>query len=162
MNPPQKALAFIENELDGDFAICAHDLSGKLLGVAGFKTYDGALVGGTFRSMVTTYGTFGAIWRTALLSLLERDVENTRFLMDGIFVTENARGQGVGSALLKSIITEATRRGYCEVRLDVVDTNPRARELYARSGFEVFGTQNIGLLRHVFGFNAATTMIYKI
>ena len=49
--------------------------------------------------------------------------------------TPAARGQGVGTALLKAIIAEGRRRGYAEVRLDVIDTNPRATALYERIGF---------------------------
>lgn len=162
MRPDTKALAFIERVLDGGHAICAHDREGHLLGVAGFKTPDGALVDGEFRDLSRVYGVRGAAWRAAVLSLLERDTENQRFLVDGIFVASTARGQGVGSTLLKAIITEAGRRGYREVRLDVVDTNPRARALYERMGFRPLSTQNLGLLRHIFGFKSATTMIYAI
>lgn len=162
MHPEAKALSFIETVLDGDHAISAHDRDGNLLGIAGFKTIDGALVDGTFRDLVTTYGLFGASWRAALLSLLERDTENKRFLVDGIFVAPDARNKGVGSTLLRSIITEARRRGYQEVRLDVIDTNPRARALYERIGFVPLDTQELGPLRHIFGFKSATTMVYAI
>jgi hypothetical protein len=76
MKPEIKALAFIKNMLDGSHAICAHDDGGQLLGVAGFKTHKGALVGGTFRDLTQVYGIAGATWRAGLLSLLERDTEN--------------------------------------------------------------------------------------
>lgn len=162
MHPEIKALAFIETVLDCDHAISAHDVHGNLLGIAGFKTIEGALVDGTFQDLAAIYGYFGAGWRALLLSLLERDTENKRFLMDGIFVDPKARGKGVGSTLLKSIVTEARRRGYDEVRLDVIDANPRARALYERFGFIAHGTQNMGPLRHIFGFKSATTMIYQV
>lgn len=162
MHPERKALRFVEAVLDPEHAICAHDHGGALLGVAGFKTFEGALVGGTFRDLAIQYGWVGASWRAALLSLLERDTENQRFLMDGIFVDTTARGQGVGTALLKAIIAEGRRRGYAEVRLDVIDTNPRARALYERFGFEAQGTQRLGPLRHLFGFSAATTMTFRV
>ncbi len=159
MHPEHKALAFIEQVLDPSHAICAHDADGTLLGVAGFKTFEGALVGGTFRDLAKHYGWIGATWRAVFLSLLERDTENKRFLMDGIFVGADARGQGVGSALLRAIIAEGRRRGFAEVRLDVIDTNPRARALYERMGFVAYDTQQLGPLRHLFGFSAATTMV---
>ncbi len=162
MHPPERALQFVETVLDGDHAICAHSRDGQLLGVAGFKTHKGALVGGTFKDLARAYGWLGASWRVCLLLLLERDTENERFLMDGIFVAADARGQGVGSTLLKAIITEAGRRGYSEVRLDVIDSNPRARALYERLGFVAKDTQDIGPLRHVFGFRSATTMVYAL
>jgi len=42
---------------------------------------------------------------------------------------------GVGSALLDAVAREAQARGLKEVRLDVIDSNPRAKALYTRKGF---------------------------
>ncbi len=162
MGPAAKAQAFVERVLDPTHAICAHDADGTLLGVAGFKTIHGALVGGDFADMAAVYGRVGGLWRGLLLNLLERDTDNHRFLMDGIFVAPQARGQGVGSALLEAVATEAAARGFAEVRLDVIDTNPRARALYERHGYQAVGTQNMGPLRLLFGFRSATTMVREV
>ncbi len=162
LGPKYRALIFITRVLRSDHGICAHDEDGQLLGVAGFKTAQGALVGGEFRDLRKVYGWVGASIRALLLSALERDTENERFLMDGIFVAEEARGQGVGTALLHAVYAEAKVRGYRQVRLDVIDTNPRARALYLHEGFEEVDTRQIGLLRHIFGFNASTTMVRDV
>lgn len=162
MGPERKALGFIEQVLDPTHAICARDKSGTLLGVVGFKTYRGALVGGSWRDMAQHYGQIGSLWRLGLMNLLERETENHRFLMDGIFVNGFAQGKGVGTALLNAVSTEARARNYTEIRLDVIDSNPRARALYEREGFVAGGVQHLGLLRHVFGFQSATTMIKRL
>jgi len=159
MGPEAKGLAYVQRVLDSDHAISAYDASGALLGVAGFKTAKGALVGGTFRDLVAIYGPFSATWRAMLLTLIERDTENERFLMDGIFVAASARGQGVGTALLDAVVAEGGKRGYTSVRLDVIDSNPRARALYERHGFKPVKTQQMGVLRHIFNFTSATTMV---
>ena len=65
----------------------------------------------------------------------------------------------VVSALIRAIKHEAVDRGLSTVRLDVIDTNPRARALYERHDFVATGTQRLGLLRHVFGFHSATAMV---
>jgi len=155
MGPKWKAQQFIKRVLRPDHALSAHSDTGRLLGVAGFKTHEGALVGGDFADLQAVFGLLGASWRALLLHALERDTENERFLMDGIFVLPAARGQGIGTALLDAITETAQMRGYREVRLDVIDTNPRARALYERQGFKAIKTQNIGPLRHVFGFRAS-------
>lgn len=162
MGPPEKGKSFVRRVLKPDHAICAHDANGNLLGVAGFKTTKGALVGGTFEDLRAVYGLFSASWRAAFLHLLERDTENERFLMDGIFVTAKARGQGVGTALLHAISDTAKNRGYKEVRLDVIDTNPRAKALYERQGFKAIKSESIGPLRLVFGFRTSTTMVRTV
>lgn len=162
MGPEPRALAFIEEVLDPTHALVARDALGTILGVAGFKTYEGAFVGGGLSEMARHYGRLGSLWRLAILSLLEREVENHRFLMDGIIVAPHARGRGVGTALLDAIAREALKRGHREVRLDVIDSNPRARALYEREGFVPGGEHRLGLLRHAFGFETSTTMIRRV
>jgi ribosomal protein S18 acetylase RimI-like enzyme len=132
------------------------------LGVAGFKTSKGAFVDGGFRDLSRHYGLFGACWRSLLFSALERETENERFLMDGICVAQGARGKGVGTALLDAICAEAASRGYAQVRLDVIDSNPRAKALYLRTGFRTLKTSSIGPLRFVFGFGSATSMVRDV
>lgn len=162
MRPEAKALRFIETVLRPDHALTARTPEGALLGVAGFKTAQGALVGGTARDLRHVYGPWGGTWRGTLLQLLERDTENRRFLMDGLFVAPAARGQGVGTALLAALYDEGRARGHREIRLDVIDSNPRARLLYEREGFRAIKTESIGPLRHLFGFDASTTMVRTI
>ena len=162
LGPRHKALTFFERIMRTDHAISAYAADETLLGIAGFKTAKGALADGSFRDMRDVYGLMSASWRTATIALLERDVENKSFLMDGIFVANNARGQGVGTQLLNAIKQEARQRGYASVRLDVIDTNPRAKALYLRNGFVEAGDHNLGLLRLIFGFRTATRMVAPV
>ncbi len=48
-------------------------------------------------------------------------------------------GHGIGSALLKALITEAARRDCVEVFLEVRTDNSRAQRLYRRYGFAEIG-----------------------
>jgi ribosomal protein S18 acetylase RimI-like enzyme len=162
MGPRYRALVYIGRSLQADHGLCAHDDHGRLLGVAGFKTAKGALVGGSFRDLTQVYGLIGGAIRATIMAALIRDTDNHRFLVDGIFVAPEHRGSGVGTALLDAIMDEARKRGYREVRLDVVDTNPRARALYLNYGFTVLCDYKMGLWRHVFGFRAATTMVRHV
>ncbi len=160
MGPEVLAHRFLTRVIRNDHAIVALQ-AGRLVGLVGFKTPQGAFAGGGFSDLWAIYG-IGALWRGAALWLLGREVDNTRFLLDGLCVDPDARGQGVGTALLDAISAEARARGYRAVRLDVVDTNPRARALYEREGFTVLRTAEMGLLRHLFGFARSTTMIRAV
>lgn len=158
LGPASRATAFFETILNPGFALAARDADGRLLGVAGFKTAEGGLTGGGLRDLARAYGWLGALWRAALLSVLERPLQPGVFQMDGIFVDAAARGQGVGTRLLDAICAEAAARGMAEVQLDVIDTNPRARALYERHGFTAIGTEETGPFARVFGFTSATRM----
>lgn len=162
MGPDARAHRFLERVMRGDHAFVALDAKGQLLGLAGFKTPAGSFAGGEVGDLRAVYGWAGAVWRMQLLALLSREVDNDRFLLDGICVSPAARGKGVGSALLAAIEEEARARGYAHVRLDVIDTNWRAKALYERLGYGVVKTDRIGLLRFVFGFEAAVTMVKPV
>ena len=156
----RRATRFIASVINPDFALVARNQEGAILGLAGFKTQQGGLVGGDLKDLAGIYGWPGALWRGPLLSLLERDVEAGSLLMDGIFVSEVARGQGVGTALLSAIKDQAGQLGLTAVRLDVIDANPRAKALYVRHAFKPVGEEHLGPLRYVFGFKSSTKMIW--
>lgn len=159
LGPRPLALAYLARVMRSDHCLTARGSDGTLLGIAGFKTAHGTFAGGTRADLVHVYGPLGGRWRAYTLRLLGNDTDTTRFLLDGLCVSPAARGQGVGTALLEAIAAEGRARGYPAVRLDVVDTNERARALYERRGFVLDRTARIGPLRLIFGFNAAHTMI---
>lgn len=162
MKPEVRALSFLRTAVDPSHAISAISDQGELLGIAGFKTARGGFVGGGMRQLCGVYGLFGGLWRGLILSALDRPVESGSLLMDGIFVSEKARGQGVGTLLLDAIKRKARELGSTNVRLDVIDSNPRARALYLRQGFVAVETSETGLFRHIFGFRSSTRMICEL
>ncbi|MDM7932465.1 GNAT family N-acetyltransferase [Tabrizicola sp.] len=159
LGPEPRALAFLERVIRADLCLSAVDESGALVGMAGFKTPSGSFAGGNWSDLIAIYGPVGGRWRGWLLRALSQDSDNDRFLIDGICVDRKHRGKGIGTHLLAALYDEAAARGYRSIRLDVVDANWRARALYEREGFLATQTQTIGLLRHLFGFAAATTMV---
>jgi ribosomal-protein-alanine N-acetyltransferase len=58
-----------------------------------------------------------------------------------IAVRSDRRGGGIGTALLDRLLATATDRGCREVFLYVRADNPRARELYRRTGFTETGAR---------------------
>ena len=162
MGPERKALAFLTDVIRADHAVAALDDQGNLLGLLGFKTPAGSFAGGDLQQMRRHYGLLGSAWRVPLLWLLGREVDNDRFLIDGLCVAREVRSLGIGTALLDAACDHARARGYSAIRLDVVDTNWRARQLYERNGFRVVRTSPLGLLRHAFGFKAALTMVRAV
>ena len=162
MGPQARAMQFLIKVIRADQVITAVSAEGKLLGIAGFKTPRGGFASGQAEDLRVIYGVFGSWWRKALFDRLSDEIDNERFLLDGLCVDGPAQGQGLGSALLDAICAEARLRHYSGVRLDVIDSNRRAIALYQRLGFTVVGRQDIGLLRLVFRFSAALTMVRDV
>lgn len=111
--------------------------------------------------IVREFGLLSA-WRLAYLILFDRKPSVNQFLLDGICVAEDARGLGVGTRLLEAARELARSEGCTEMRLDVIDRNPRARALYERFGFQAMETTQTGWLTNRFGFTASTRMIYDL
>ena len=62
--------------------------------------------------------------------------------IDGIAVRGDRRGAGIGSLLLREAAGRARAVGIEVIRLEVVDTNPRARSLYEREGYVAVRTEH--------------------
>ncbi|RMG87999.1 MAG: GNAT family N-acetyltransferase [Chloroflexi bacterium] len=157
MRDDRKAIAALAADFDAERAIVAL-VDGEFAGIAGIKHDGRQLANLTWATMRQQFGIWGALWRFALLALLERKQEKGVLLMDGIAVRPEMRGKGVGTQLLEAVYAYAREAGFDAVRLDVVDTNPRARQLYERRGFIAEKTASYPFLQRVMGFSAVTTM----
>lgn len=154
-----RAQRFLAASLDADFALCAVDMAtGAIVGIAGYRTERGGLTDRFGVQLRVHYGWAGAFWRGALLRMLETVETPEKLLIDGIAVAPGSRGRGIGTRLLVALEDRARDLGKSALRLDVIDRNVRARELYARAGYEVSGSHDLGPLRHAFGFRRATQM----
>ncbi|MBA4323510.1 MAG: N-acetyltransferase [Rhodobacter sp.] len=162
LGPDERALRFFQRVIRGDLCFSAVTDGGELIGLAGYKTPAGSFAGGSWDDLTRIYGRWGGRWRGGVLWTLGREVDNDRFLIDGICVARAHRGQGVGSMLLAALYREAAERGYGAVRLDVIQDNWRARALYERQGFRAVRTEELGLLRFLFGFASSTTMVRSL
>jgi len=76
-----------------------------------------------------------------------------------IAVDEKARGKGLGSLILESIFAKAHREGFKAVRLEVVDTNLRAKKLYESLGFGVIETHAYPVSSGWLGFAKEYVMV---
>ena len=74
---------------------------------------------------------------------IARDVRSKlrhKALLFGMFVAPEAAGRGIGRAIVEALITEA--RGFASsLHLTLMADNDRARALYERCGFTVYGRE---------------------
>ncbi|QGV77040.1 GNAT family N-acetyltransferase [Streptomyces ficellus] len=157
LNPPDKAVSFLATHLNADRAVCAL-LDGQLVGLAGYQLGGRALTGGSASDVLRAYGRVRGLHRLLLLTLFERHPAPGQLVMDGIAVDPGIRGRGVGSLLIEEVAAVAAEHDCREIRLDVIDVNPRARALYERRDFTAVRTEHTPYLRGLLGFGAVTTM----
>ncbi|MFF0390750.1 GNAT family N-acetyltransferase [Kitasatospora sp. NPDC004615] len=158
LGPPETGRAFLAAHLRHDRGIVALDGTGAVVGVAGYQLAGRGLTGGSARDVLSVFGPWAGPPRLALLALLSRKPAEGELVMDGICVAAAQRGAGIGSLLLDEIAAVAAESGCTRIRLDVIDTNPRAQALYTRHGFRALRTQRTPFLRTLMGFGAVTTM----
>ncbi|MFI6815943.1 GNAT family N-acetyltransferase [Nonomuraea sp. NPDC050328] len=157
LNPPGKAVPLIAAHLNADRAVCAL-LDGRLVGLAGYQLDGRSFTGGSAGDVLRAYGHLRGLHRLLILALFDRSPAPGQLVMDGLAVHAEARGRGIGSLLIEEVAALAAEQGCREIRLDVIDTNPRARALYERRGFTAVRTEHTPYLRRLLGFGAVTTM----
>lgn len=157
-----RRLRLLAASFDLKFAFCA--LRGaELVGLAGFQVGRESLTSGmTYRSLLSHLGFVRGNWAAVIFSLYERTPVPGELVMDGIAVKGDVRGQGVGTTLLSHLMSYAADGKFSSIRLDVIDTNDRARNLYERCGFVAVRTERFEYLRWLLGFGASTTMRFTV
>src|SRR5690348_956819 len=86
-------------------------------------------------AVLVAQGAAGVLGKAVLFFNARHDIAR----LYSIAVGENARGMGLGAALLAAAEREAHRRGRRRMRLEVSQTNPGAIHLYERHGFHRIG-----------------------
>ena len=131
----------------------------RLVGILGIQTAAVGFMGVTVNMLQPFYGTLGSLWRMALLVFLNHSPMADEAYIDGVVVSPSYRGRGVGSRLIAALEAWATGQGLSIVCLEVVDTNPRAENLYRRIGFEAVREQTVWPVGNLFGFRSSTVMV---
>lgn len=162
-----KRKAFFLSVIDTRMCVCAvHE--NTLLGLAGYQDAEASFTGGmlgrglSFSRVHKFLDPLPAL-RACLVSLLFlRKPGPGEIILDGIAVIPECRGAGVGGTILREVVNIAGRNGFQSVRLDVIDTNPKAHKFYLREGFQPVAVNRFEFLRGFLGFGATTTMKYQL
>lgn len=159
LGPEPRALAFFERAIRPDLCLAAIDQDGRLLALAGLAGPEGGFAGGSFSDLTQVYGHWGGRWRATALDALPRDTDPGRFLVDGLCVDQEYRGQGIGTALLAAAEALALSRGHGQIQIDVAAENHPAQRLYDRLGYRRANRRSTGPLRWIFGISATLSMV---
>ncbi|MCL6573290.1 MAG: GNAT family N-acetyltransferase [Bacillus sp. (in: Bacteria)] len=91
-----------------------------------------------------TFGAFENEELIGVVTLLQEKLEKIQHRANifAMYVTEQKQGSGVGNALLSEAINKARNIEAIEkVNLSVIVSNQKAKNLYAKLGFKVFGIE---------------------
>jgi ribosomal protein S18 acetylase RimI-like enzyme len=156
----EHGIEILTDGLDASRAIAALD-GDELVGLIGLHYGGRAFTRLGARSLLRHLGLAGVPRLVPLLLLAGRPPAG-ELRIDGIAVRADRRGAGIGSLLLREAAVRARAVGIEVIRLEVVDTNPRARSLYEREGYVAVRTERTPYLRRAMGFGAVTTMERRV
>jgi len=73
------------------------------------------------------------------ISCVKRHIKLKHRAAFGISIKEKYWNNGIGNALLREVIEQASQMGYEQIELGVFSDNEKAKELYKKYGFEIWG-----------------------
>ncbi|TVR62310.1 MAG: GNAT family N-acetyltransferase [Spirochaetaceae bacterium] len=154
----EQALRVLTASIDCSMGIYAVDERGDLVGLVGLGCSDRGFVKYTWKLLLREFGLCGAIRRKVIKFFESPRLLRDELRIEGIVVANAAQGKGVGTTLMDAVTEWAAQRGYGSVRLEVINSNPRARSLYQRLGFHDTGRSYYGPLTRRAGFTSIWRM----
>lgn len=162
LGPRQKGIRFIAHSLRDKYALVALQ-GGKLVGLAGVKNSHGELIEIQFGLWLRTYHVHA--FRSFLVGFpfwYERLTPGVLKLTN-LCVNESVREQGLGTSMIQEFIRYGKDKGFQVLKLEVINSNIRAKALYERLGFEITRYTKIPFpWSHLYGFTGIYEMSYPL
>ena len=164
MGDDDRAKQFFATALTDEGTVLAVDrASGHVLGLMASTDRQHKAMANEWECGKAAYGALQAFWRLTLLSTVQHKPRPGELYVEFLAVAPQARGRGVGGVLLEYARQLAGVRGLDRVTLDVVDSNPRAKALYERSGFTTFSMRRmVPGSQWLFGFKSYDMMVRRL
>lgn len=124
----------------------------KVVGILAIQTHKRSFLNPTIKTMVNEYGILKGFYRYAKALLLYHKVNVDEWHIEGIAVSEEMRGLGIGAELIQLMENNARKNGIKKITLDVINTNPKAKKLYERLGFIKTKEVYISPFNWIYGF----------
>lgn len=162
----RQAVEMISRALQPDRVIAAV-VHGELVGLVGLAYGGREMVRFTWSNLAREFGWLRAAPKALAARFAFGSPRKSRrserdMSIEGIAVDSSMRGRGIGTSLMDAVFEFARVKGFDNVRLDVVDTNPDARRLYERLGFEAEKTMRLPWTERVLGFASWTVMVKSV
>ncbi len=134
----------------------------RLVGILGIQVEQIGFMNVRLSSLTPHYGCCSSLWRLALLSVLHYAPHPDEAYIDGVAVSPAYRGRCIGTGLIRSLEAWARGQGLSMLSLEVVDSNPKARRLYDRIGFQTVQEKSAWPIGSFFGFQSSVKMVKQL
>jgi ribosomal protein S18 acetylase RimI-like enzyme len=134
----------------------------KAVGIIGLQYDNIDFISYGFNIIRKHFSFFRSLYLYLMLNFMKMKLEEDAIRVDSIAVAHQCRGEGIGTMLIRKAIEIAKNRGYKEMTLEVVNTNPRAKKLYEFMGFKQKKHIKFYFLTRSFGYSSAYLMSMKL
>ncbi|MBN1400885.1 MAG: GNAT family N-acetyltransferase [Anaerolineae bacterium] len=150
------AVELFRHATEPQMALCAY-WDDVLVGLLGMVTAERRFLHVPWRRLRARFGLLGGLFYHLILNV-QHPPPPGALLIAPLVVAPEARGRGIGRALMEAVERYAYEQGYSRLVLNVVDSNHAARYLYASQGFSVVKSRHYGWLTRSAGFTGADAM----
>ena len=136
---------------------------GQVVGFAGLHYQGKNFLECKFTEVARIYGLTAVRVMIYFLIAVLNELQPNQLHLEVLAVREHHRSKGIGTILLRSTIDFAQHKGFSQIQLEVVNTNPLAAKLYERIGFKKVKDRKIPYPFNILtGFNTITEMHYNL
>jgi len=146
-----KATKFIESGIVINSCFSALE-DNKILGILAVQTENQNFLNHSFKEISIHYGFWGAIFKGFALHLLQHKPKPEELYIEGIAVVDFARGKGVGTKMIDTLMNFAQTENFRKITLEVIGSNQRALQLYKRLGFAIKKSSKIWPVNKIIGW----------
>jgi ribosomal protein S18 acetylase RimI-like enzyme len=110
--------------------------NGQVVGLIGLQYGNKNFIEFTYSDLRKYFNPFRSFFNYSILKFSSPNLRSDVLRIDSVAVDSSYRSLGIGTKLISRVFEFAKARGFREVVLEVINTNPRAKELYERLGFK--------------------------
>ncbi|MCL4378787.1 MAG: GNAT family N-acetyltransferase [Actinobacteria bacterium] len=135
-------------------------LDTRVVGLIGLQYENKNFIEFTYDDLRKYFNPFQSYFIYSIYKMSSPKLKDGVLRIDSIAVDSSFRSLGIGTKLINRVFEFAKTRGFREVILEVVDTNPRAKDLYERIGFKQKKIIRYYFLTRPAGFSSEYIMSY--
>ena len=157
----EKAIAVYKKGLNYDRIFYAV-IENNVVGLVGLYYEKKNFIDIEYSNLRKHFNPFRSFFIYSIYRLISSKIKEDVLRIDSLAVKESVRGLGIGSQLIDKVFQFAKSKGFNEVILEVVDTNPKAKKLYEKIGFKEKKLVKYYFLTRSAGFSSEYIMSYDM